>query len=684
MKGWLAIIICWMSCTGFAQNQDGIDSLKAKLRTQPYDTNRVLLLCIITQKYYDINWDSANYLATQALQLSQQLSYKRGIAWADLRLGGVSSIRGDFPAAISYFQKSIQLADSLQDYEIVGRGLDNIGYCMYKLEDYYRAIAYYKRALTCTQKSASLEPLTVVFHIDIAMANLASKNLIEAEKSLVRAATWKQEKNPRYSLMLNLFGSLRIEQKRYAEADSILRLAWGQIEKLENVSDRADNRYYFTRLKLAQDEIQTAYRYALEARDYYQVMGRTIDLESIYSLLSAIEAKRGRIQQSLDYLLLSNKLRDSIQNGRARNSALLFEQREQEKQALADQQEKILQQAEKRNQQIIWISSILILGSAASGLLIAMRQKQRSNQKLLDLNEELTTKDENLELANEALRHQQEKIASQLEVIADRNNKLQEANELIAVQNEKINQENENLEKAVKERTNELVEYNQQLEQYSFVTAHNLRGPVARILGLGNVLKISANNVAEREEIIDRMVATTNELDTVINDLNKILEVRKNNTDMYETVDLSAELQRVKENLRSEIEKTQATIQEDFHAVKNLYSIRPYIDSILYNLISNAIKYRNPDHRPVVAIKTNIRNDFVILTVADNGLGFDTEVNKSKLFHLYARFHNHVEGRGMGLYLVKTQVMALNGKISINSKPRVGTVITIVFKQKKA
>jgi signal transduction histidine kinase len=101
------------------------------------------------------------------------------------------------------------------------------------------------------------------------------------------------------------------------------------------------------------------------------------------------------------------------------------------------------------------------------------------------------------------------------------------------------------------------------------------------------------------------------------------------------------------------------------------------MESIFYNLISNAIKYKHPGRKPVIGVKSQIQDDYVQIEIADNGLGIDLEEHKENLFSLYKRFHSHVEGRGVGLYLVKTQVTALGGKIDVKSKEGEGTVFTL-------
>ena len=109
--------------------------------------------------------------------------------------------------------------------------------------------------------------------------------------------------------------------------------------------------------------------------------------------------------------------------------------------------------------------------------------------------------------------------------------------------------------------------------------------------------------------------------------------------------------------------------------------IAPYVESILYNLISNAIKYRDPERSPHIAIKTTHENEFVCLAVMDNGLGIDLKKYKQNIFSLYKRFHLHVEGKGLGLYLVKTQIEALGGRVEVRSEPNEGTTFQIYFKR---
>jgi len=309
------------------------------------------------------------------------------------------------------------------------------------------------------------------------------------------------------------------------------------------------------------------------------------------------------------------------------------------------------------------------------------KQLQSANNELLAREEEIRAQNEDLSVQNDQLIQRQEEIKAQRDLLTEQNKKLESAWKTIEMQNKDILSRNMTLDQEVQERTKELVEYNQQLEQFAFIAAHNLRAPVARILGLGQVLDISQGNRDEEKTIINRLVYTTEELDRVVRDINTILDIRKNNTQVLTKVELTEELEIIKANLEYEIAETQAEIREDFSAVNILYTAKPYLDSILLNLIHNAIKYRDPNRKPCIEVKSTAQDEYICLSVSDNGLGINLDMHRRNMFNLYKRFHSHVEGKGMGLYLVKTQVAALGGKIDVESEVNTGTTFKVYLRR---
>ncbi|TAH18130.1 MAG: hypothetical protein EAZ08_12020 [Cytophagales bacterium] len=304
---------------------------------------------------------------------------------------------------------------------------------------------------------------------------------------------------------------------------------------------------------------------------------------------------------------------------------------------------------------------------------IRTEEVEEQKQEVQTQNEELTQQREELTIINESLGVQNSMIELQNKELY-RNNK-----EIVALKN--------NLEGIVIQRTNELkqalddlTKQNQDISQFSFIISHNIRAPIARILGLVNIFNENDYNDSFNKEIITHLKSTTIDLDTVIKDLTQIISVRNDLNKTKEEVDILEIIEATKNLLQNEIKNTNTVINIDISAKNKFFSIRSYIKSIIFNLIANAIKYKSNKRSPVIAIRTEVANGFVCLFVQDNGLGIDlTDVDMYKIFGLYQRMHDHVEGKGLGLFLVKTQIESLGGKVEIESKLDVGTTLKVYF-----
>jgi signal transduction histidine kinase len=266
-----------------------------------------------------------------------------------------------------------------------------------------------------------------------------------------------------------------------------------------------------------------------------------------------------------------------------------------------------------------------------------------------------------------------EEIINRNKEIQNKNQLLKTANEIIFEQNTKLTEYSQTLENQVKDRTNELfnshkelIQKNTQLEQFTYVSAHNLRAPVATLLGLTSIMndkEVSPENAF----LIKKIRETSLKLDGIIIDLNTILDLTKGVSHFYEKINLEDLLEKIKDSLYQEIESNEVEIITQF-LVKEAYGIRPYLQSIIYNLISNSIKYKAADRKPIIHIRAERNEENQLrLTVEDNGLGIDLEKYGSKLFGLYKRFNLHVQGKGLGLFIVKTQVELMEGKIEVQS-----------------
>ena len=226
---------------------------------------------------------------------------------------------------------------------------------------------------------------------------------------------------------------------------------------------------------------------------------------------------------------------------------------------------------------------------------------------------------------------------------------------------------------------NELLQRNRDLEQFAYIVSHNLRAPVANILGLAQLMKQVEDENNESNQLIDYLSLSANKLDSVIQDLNHILQMKDEIGENKETVKLGDLLEDIKLSISNIITMEGVQFQTDFKEVAEIITLKSYIYSIFYNLITNSIKFRKPDIAPVINIKSSTSGNKVILSFSDNGLGIDLKKKGDQVFGLYKRFHLHVKGKGIGLYMVKTQVETLGGTISISSEPNKGTEFKIEF-----
>ena len=225
----------------------------------------------------------------------------------------------------------------------------------------------------------------------------------------------------------------------------------------------------------------------------------------------------------------------------------------------------------------------------------------------------------------------------------------------------------------------DMVQRNKDLEQFSYIVSHNLRAPVANILGIVDVMQNIGVNKEEENEATGYLAVAAQNLDNVIRDINSILELRYKVSERKEVVKFTELLSEIEYSLAGAITKEQARIVADFSQAGEMVTLKSYIYSIFYNLISNSIKYRQPGIAPVIEIKSEILNNKLLVYFKDNGLGIDLAKYGPQLFGLYKRFHNHVDGKGMGLYMVKAQVESLGGTIAVTSEVNKGTEFKIEF-----
>ncbi|PBQ30889.1 hypothetical protein CNR22_03555 [Sphingobacteriaceae bacterium] len=232
------------------------------------------------------------------------------------------------------------------------------------------------------------------------------------------------------------------------------------------------------------------------------------------------------------------------------------------------------------------------------------------------------------------------------------------------------------IEEEREKMSRDITDRNKHLEQFAYIISHNLRSPVANILGLSNLIK-NSTSPEEKEVMQNYLFTAVQKLDTVVMDLNKILELRSVLGMEKEQISLENLVSDIEASIQTYIMDESVTILTDFSEIEHITSVRSYIHSIFYNLISNSIKYKKTGLNVTITIKSSLEKEKIKLSFNDNGIGMDLNRYGDKVFKLYQRFERHIEGKGMGLFMVKSQVETLGGTIRVASKPGYGTEFII-------
>jgi PAS domain S-box-containing protein len=223
-----------------------------------------------------------------------------------------------------------------------------------------------------------------------------------------------------------------------------------------------------------------------------------------------------------------------------------------------------------------------------------------------------------------------------------------------------------------------LQEQNRQLDEFAHIISHNLRSPVGNIRALISLLG-PTSTLGEYQQIFEKIKIVSNNLNDTMNDLMETLKVKTNTDIVRVEMRFKEVFDKVIQSLEGELIQRGASVTFDFNDAPKIYYSKAYLESIFQNLLSNALKYSSKKRNPEIRVTTSTEESGVVLKVQDNGLGIDMVKYGNKLFGLHKTFHVHQDARGVGLFLVKTQIEALGGSISAESEIDKGTTFIIHF-----
>ena len=227
----------------------------------------------------------------------------------------------------------------------------------------------------------------------------------------------------------------------------------------------------------------------------------------------------------------------------------------------------------------------------------------------------------------------------------------------------------------------ELQRINQNLEQFAYVSSHDVKAPITNLQSLVSMMDDPDMFSTEAYPIFERIKETVKQMNQTVHSLNEVFSIQSNLNLPKEKLNLEKILEQTLNSINNQIVESDARISFDFKEAPKIHFPKIHLISIFQNLVTNSIKYKQVDKVPRIKISSKkIPNSSRIkLIVRDNGRGMDLKTYGNKVFGLFQRFHLDIEGKGMGLHIIKMIIESYGGEISLKSSPNKGTVFTLLF-----
>ncbi|MDX1628978.1 MAG: tetratricopeptide repeat protein [Fulvivirga sp.] len=533
---------------GNAFAQSNIDSLHRILNQNPPESTRLKVSMNLMDMYFEQGYnEQAVSLGDSTLHLAQKMNRNKAIARVANRLGTIyTNMGGNENKALTYlhqaldlhlengnlygqgivynnlgniyrdlaydakamefYVKSLAICQQIDDREGEAFALKNIG-ILYEYQDWYeKALEYHERALEI-RKEHGTDYQIIASYLNVAIAYLGLDQYQKALDVLMQANEKSQVINSEMQdEILHELGNSHRYLNNYTTALSYYDHALIKAKEFKKYKVASSILSDIASLQIARSDFLGA-KYTLQQFDsLLDSISYVRGLISYHELNYKLDSSTNNELDALKHFKKMSELRDSIYQ--IANSEELIQQRTA-LELVQHENQLELEKAKQRYQQRVYTYVVVFLLISVAALSFAIYMKLRSNRKLNAQKNEISKKNETLNNLNRKLN--------------DAIEKLQDANATIAEQNTQISAYNETLEKKVEKRTKELMNYSKQLEKYAFITAHNLRAPVARMLGLGHLLSMTKDE-KEKPYIISKLIDATKDIDKVIQEINVMLE----------------------------------------------------------------------------------------------------------------------------------------------------------------
>ena len=221
-------------------------------------------------------------------------------------------------------------------------------------------------------------------------------------------------------------------------------------------------------------------------------------------------------------------------------------------------------------------------------------------------------------------------------------------------------------------------EQNSRLLNFSHIVSHNLNTHAGNIKSLLDIIDLE-DDPENTKEMMGHIRTVSNELNITIANLSQVIEIQNNLNIVTEPLNLNLYLKKVLLVIGEYINVNKVSIINTIPEDAEVNFNPAYLESVLLNFTTNAIKYAHPDRSPRIEFSFSIEEGKKVVSITDNGLGIDLEKYGDLLFGMYKTFHRHEEARGIGLYITKNQIESMKGSVTVESRVGEGTTFKIIF-----
>lgn len=597
--------------------------------------------------YYLGNYDSTLLYTRQSLDVAIAVNDTVLIDNSLNNLGLVYYGLGSYQNALENLLRSLRLKEYAG--EVYGRAqtINNIGLVYNKLKDYERARTYFHEALDFA--TLHNDPNLQLYSLNnIGGTYLSEENNERAREYFERSLKLHVDNKNWNAVTLSGLAQVALKNGAYEEANDLFDSALKLRKEIDDKNGVSEIYYFFAKDAQIREKYDSAIYFLNGSQQIAKTIGSKDRMFENYELYVELYSQTGNLKKAFDYQTELLKLRDVLFNeNMARNlSDIQLKIQEEEARALLSNKDKQLSDSKKVTGFLIIIILLVVI------MLIMIWLAFRNNRRI-----------------NKILAEQKEEITQQKETLLQKNAALEDAHNLIKEQNKQLEEYNEDLQQKVNERTQALEESNErlkianlELDNFIYKSAHDIKGPLATLMGVCNVALIDVKD-PDALQYLHMLSDTSKGLNEILERLKTVseinmLELTKEKIDFNKIVEKSIEQVKKIEHVKRVNAKLKIQTQIDFETDPFL------LDLVMFNMIHNAFKFQKDNSKERIEIRVSQDNEKVIIHFIDNGIGIEEEDTES-IFHIYSKSSIKHQSLGLGLYVVKQCIQKLGGEIML-------------------